>query len=77
MIAWETVALKCCRHKHAFAKASIKILSSWRGACGEAGGIGEGVGRCFLVAALIGCSFKVLSKIKVAGCRKVKRKVRI
>ena len=54
----------------------MNILSSWRGEGGEGGGIEEGVGRCFLVAALIGCSFKVLSNIKVAGWRKVKTKVR-
>ena len=53
----------------------MKILSSWRGE-GEGEGAEEGVGGCFLVAALIGCSLIVLSNMKVAGCRKVKTKVR-
>ena len=63
----------CCRHEHALAKASMNILSSWRG---EGGGNGEVVVRCFLVAALIGCSFKLLKSAKVTGCRKVKTNVR-
>ena len=69
-MALTILALVCCRHRHALAKASMNKLSSWRGL---GVGIEEGVGRCVLVAAFIGCSFKLLNNRKVAGCRKVKK----
>jgi len=58
----------------------MKMLSSCRGGGGGGEGVEpvfEGLGGCFLVAAFIGCSFKVLSSAYVTGCRRVKRNVRI
>lgn len=50
----------------------MNIFASLREECGV---FEEGVRGCFLVAALIGCSFKIQGRRKGTGCR-VRTKVR-